>query len=79
MVTEMDEVRLAGEPGDFTGRWDPAFMRRVVAALRPIAKGWHRSEVRGLDRMPEGGALNRRKPLGRLLRDGYPGVRDRLS
>ena len=57
MVTEMDEVRLAGEPGDFTGRWDPALMRRVVAALRPIAKGWHRSEVRGLDRMPEGGAL----------------------
>jgi 1-acyl-sn-glycerol-3-phosphate acyltransferase len=56
-VTEMDEVQLAGKRGDFTGEWDPAFMRRVVAALRPLAKLWHRSEVRGLDRMPEGGAL----------------------
>jgi 1-acyl-sn-glycerol-3-phosphate acyltransferase len=43
--------------GEFTGKWDPALMRRVVSVLRPIAKVWHRSEVRGLERIPPGGAL----------------------
>ncbi|MFB1298569.1 lysophospholipid acyltransferase family protein [Mycobacterium sp. pW049] len=32
-------------------------MRRVMSALRPLAKVWFRSEVRGLARIPQGGGL----------------------
>ena len=44
-------------PGDFTGEWDPALIRRIVALGRPIYKIWFRSEVRGLEQFPDGGAL----------------------
>jgi len=44
-------------PGDFTGEWHPVMLRRMVTLARPIYKLWFRSEVRGLDRMPAGGAL----------------------
>lgn len=37
--------------------WDPGAAKAVVARLRPIIKGWFRSEVRGLDLLPPGGAL----------------------
>jgi 1-acyl-sn-glycerol-3-phosphate acyltransferase len=43
--------------GDYTGAWDPALMRRVAAALRPLTKGWFRSEVRGIERIPPGRSL----------------------
>lgn len=43
--------------GDFTGAWDPELMRRVTAFLRPLTKGWLRSEVRGIERIPSGGSL----------------------
>jgi 1-acyl-sn-glycerol-3-phosphate acyltransferase len=43
--------------GDFTGDWDPAFVRRFVAMVRPLTKGWFRSEVHGLERIPPGGCL----------------------
>ncbi|WP_375483440.1 lysophospholipid acyltransferase family protein [uncultured Mycobacterium sp.] len=56
-MTLRDSVQSAGKPGDFTGEWDPELMRRVVKLLRPIAKLWHRSQVRGLERIPPGGAL----------------------
>jgi 1-acyl-sn-glycerol-3-phosphate acyltransferase len=52
-----DKTQFTGKRGDFTGKWDPLLMRRVIAALRPIAKVWFRSEVRGLERIPPGGAL----------------------
>lgn len=32
-------------------------IRRACAALRPVVKVWFRSEVRGLERIPPGGAL----------------------
>ncbi len=38
-------------------RWDPAFVKRAMGVLRPVAKHYFRSEVRGLERMPPGGAL----------------------
>jgi 1-acyl-sn-glycerol-3-phosphate acyltransferase len=38
-------------------KWDPALTERVVSILRPIAKRYFRSEVRGVDRIPAGGAL----------------------
>jgi 1-acyl-sn-glycerol-3-phosphate acyltransferase len=44
-------------PGDFTGEWHPTMLRRMITLGRPLYKLWFRSEVRGLDRMPSGGAL----------------------
>jgi 1-acyl-sn-glycerol-3-phosphate acyltransferase len=40
-----------------TAKWDPAFVKRAMDVLRPLVKGYHRSEVRGLDSFPAGGAL----------------------
>lgn len=44
-------------PGEFTGDWDASVMRWLVTLARPVYKLWFRSEVRGLDRFPDGGAL----------------------
>ena len=44
------------EPSEVT-KWDPGFTERVMGLIRPIIKGWHRSEVRGLEEFPTGGAL----------------------
>jgi len=57
VMTAQGDIEFGGRPGDFSGKWDPALIRRVISTLRPIAKLWHRSEVRGLDRIPSGGAL----------------------
>lgn len=38
-------------------KWDPALTERFMALVRPIAKGWFRSEVRGLETFPSRGAL----------------------
>lgn len=38
-------------------KWDPGFTERVIGLLRPLIKGYHRAEVRGLDSFPAGGAL----------------------
>ena len=38
-------------------KWDPALTEKVMGLLRPIIKGYHRAEVRGLDDFPAGGAL----------------------
>ena len=51
------ESDVPPEPGDFTGEWDPELIRRIVTLGRPIYKLWFRSEVRGLDQFPDGGAL----------------------
>jgi 1-acyl-sn-glycerol-3-phosphate acyltransferase len=57
VATSQEDVQFTGEPGDFTGKWDPALVRRAASVLRPLAKIWHRSEVIGLERIPPGGAL----------------------
>jgi 1-acyl-sn-glycerol-3-phosphate acyltransferase len=44
------------EPSAVT-KWDPAFTERVMGMIRPVIKGWHRADVRGLDNFPPGGAL----------------------
>jgi 1-acyl-sn-glycerol-3-phosphate acyltransferase len=44
------------EPSEVT-KWDPALTERVMRLLRPLIKGYHRAEVRGLDDFPAGGAL----------------------
>jgi 1-acyl-sn-glycerol-3-phosphate acyltransferase len=38
-------------------KWDPAFTKRVRDTVAPVIKRWFRSEVRGLDNVPPGGAL----------------------
>lgn len=37
--------------------WDPVLTERFMTLVRPVAKGWFRSEVRGLESFPSGGAL----------------------
>jgi 1-acyl-sn-glycerol-3-phosphate acyltransferase len=44
------------EPSEVT-KWDPGLTERVMGLIRPVIKGWHRAEVRGLDDFPAGGAL----------------------
>lgn len=44
------------EPTD-TAKWDPGLTERVMGWIRPLVKGYHRAEVRGLDTFPPGGAL----------------------
>lgn len=36
---------------------DPAFVARWMPLVRAAVKGWHRSEVRGIEHIPDGGAL----------------------
>lgn len=38
-------------------KWDPGLTERVMGWLRPFIKGYHRSEVHGLEHFPPGGAL----------------------
>jgi 1-acyl-sn-glycerol-3-phosphate acyltransferase len=44
------------EPSEIT-KWDPGLTQRVMGFIRPLIKGYHRAEVRGLDTFPPGGAL----------------------
>ena len=45
------------EPDQQVGQWDAALTRHVMDLLRPVVKIYHRSEVRGLDRIPAGRCL----------------------
>lgn len=44
------------EPTEIS-KWDPGLTERVIGWLRPLIKGYHRAEVRGLESFPQGGAL----------------------
>jgi 1-acyl-sn-glycerol-3-phosphate acyltransferase len=44
------------EPSEIT-KWDPDLTERVMGWIRPLIKGYHRAEVRGLGYFPPGGAL----------------------
>jgi len=56
-------VEVEGPPSDDTtadtrvGQWDPALTRHVIDLLRPMVKVYHRSEVRHLERIPDGRCL----------------------
>ncbi len=45
------------------GRWDPALTRHVLGMLRPLVKLYHRSEVRGLENIPDRGLPGGVQPL----------------
>ena len=47
--TEIDGADIA--------KWDPGLTERVIGIVRPFLKRYFRSEVRGLENMPAGGAL----------------------
>lgn len=53
-------------------RWDPGFTERSIALLRPLVKGYFRSEVRGLETFPDGGALVVSNHSGGLLAVDVP-------
>lgn len=36
-------------------KWDPAFTERMLRWIRPLVRGYHRAELRGLERFPTGG------------------------
>jgi 1-acyl-sn-glycerol-3-phosphate acyltransferase len=40
-----------------SAKWDPGLVEKTMGVLRPFLKLYHRSEVRGLDAFPPGGAL----------------------
>ncbi|HEY9304427.1 MAG TPA: 1-acyl-sn-glycerol-3-phosphate acyltransferase [Mycobacterium sp.] len=44
------------EPTEIS-KWDPGLTERVMGWIRPLIKGYHRAEVRGLESFPAGGAL----------------------
>jgi 1-acyl-sn-glycerol-3-phosphate acyltransferase len=44
------------EPSEIT-KWDPGLAECVMGFIRPLIKGYHRAEVRGLESFPAGGAL----------------------
>lgn len=44
------------EPSEIS-KWDPGLTERVMGLIRPLIKGYHRAEVRGLEAFPPGGAL----------------------
>jgi 1-acyl-sn-glycerol-3-phosphate acyltransferase len=44
------------DPSEIT-KWDPGLTERVMGLIRPLVKGYHRSEVRGLESFPPGSAL----------------------
>jgi 1-acyl-sn-glycerol-3-phosphate acyltransferase len=44
------------EPSEIA-KWDPGLTQRVMGLIRPLIKGYHRAEVRGLESFPPGGAL----------------------
>src|SRR3546814_20955113 len=44
------------EPTQLT-KWDPGLTERVMAVTRPFLKRYFRSEGRGLDHLPQAGAL----------------------
>jgi 1-acyl-sn-glycerol-3-phosphate acyltransferase len=44
------------EPSEIA-KWDPGVTERVIGFIRPLIKGYHRAEVRGLELFPPGGAL----------------------
>jgi 1-acyl-sn-glycerol-3-phosphate acyltransferase len=44
------------EPTEIS-KWDPGLTERVMGWIRPLIKGYHRAEVRGLESFPPGGAL----------------------
>ena len=66
------------EPSELT-KWDPGLTERVMGLTRPFLKRYFRSEVRGLDNMPPGGALLVSNHSGGMLPMDVPILRASTS
>lgn len=55
-----DEAIVVADKAETTGFWaqrDPSWVARALPLLRLAVKGWFRSEVHDIDKIPDGGAL----------------------
>ena len=59
------------EPSAIT-KFDPELTERFMGLIRPVIKGWHRAEVRGLGSFPPGGALMVANHSGGLIAVDVP-------
>jgi 1-acyl-sn-glycerol-3-phosphate acyltransferase len=59
-------------------KWDPGLVKRTITVVRPVAKRYFRSKVRGLDKMPPGGALVISNHSGGLFTMDVAAFRGRL-
>jgi 1-acyl-sn-glycerol-3-phosphate acyltransferase len=50
-------VSSSDEGRSESAKWDPGLVEKTMGVLRPFLKLYHRSEVRGLESFPPGGAL----------------------
>jgi 1-acyl-sn-glycerol-3-phosphate acyltransferase len=50
-------VSQTNADGDQLAKFDPEFVERLMRLARPLSRVWFRSEVRGMDLLPPGGAL----------------------
>jgi 1-acyl-sn-glycerol-3-phosphate acyltransferase len=55
-VNATDIMELDISPSEIT-KWDPGLTERVMGWIRPLIKGYHRAEIRGLESIPPGGVL----------------------
>jgi 1-acyl-sn-glycerol-3-phosphate acyltransferase len=53
-LTDLASGHLAGDDPD---DWDPEYIRETLPTLRALGRLYHRAEVRGLERIPDGPAL----------------------
>jgi 1-acyl-sn-glycerol-3-phosphate acyltransferase len=53
-------------------RRNPEFLRHWLRVLKPLVKLWHRSEVRGLEHLPEGASLIISNHSGGVLAMDWP-------
>src|SRR5438445_7287242 len=51
------DVAVEATVSDLLTERSPAFLSWAMPFVRIAAKGWHRSEVRGIENVPDGGAL----------------------
>ncbi len=61
-----------GVTTDFLGQRDPAYVAKVLPFLKLAMKGYFRSEVRDIDKVPDGGALLVGNHSGGLLAMDVP-------
>jgi 1-acyl-sn-glycerol-3-phosphate acyltransferase len=65
---------VSGTDGERTviSKWDPVLTQHVIGLMRPIAKRYFRSEVRGLETIPSGGCLVVANHSGGMMTPDWP-------
>lgn len=68
----MADASGADDRGPDLSLRDPAFLARVMPLLRLAVKGWFRSDVSGMDKVPDGGVLMVSNHSGGLIAMDVP-------